>query len=702
MKRSFQAFACAITLSAATCAAAQPAQVIIEGTRYDQRRDDTASTIVVGRDELLAHGDRSVAEVLARVPGITIRAGQDGTSAIRMRGLGNGYTQILLNGVAAPAGFALESLAPELIEKIEIVRSASAELGVQAIAGTVNIVLRKSVARSGRSGKFALDAQGGEPSSSFSGEVSAKRERLSYTVAATAGRTRMLASSVDLEYQGALARETTRRELNIIDTASITPRLNLHLDDGATLSLHGLASINRRRAAGENHETFALLPSAIAHSAVTLIPRASFVQAALSWERQLASGVRAQIDMGVHDSHRRSEFAFAGSAPSAEIHTVAVRIREGGWQGGGKMRTMLPGRHELVLGWEAAHSRRDQTRAGNDTGNPADTRLERYRGVIDRAAAYVQDDWQVDGAWSLSLGLRAEALKTTAGEARTAPVQLSTRILSPILQVLYKPDRARQLRAGVSRTYKAPTMLALMPRRYVVDNNNNETNPDTQGNPALRAETAWGLDAGFDHYFGRDGGKQAMLGVSTFVRSIDDAIVRRLEHDALGWVARQSNGGRALASGWLIEGRAPLVMLWPGWPSIDARFSLARNHSRVRAPGVRATRLDGQEPVSASMGLDYRFSRANMRRLTLGASMTYKKGGMIDWSDTVSSSSTAVRALDLYATWEHAGGMRLRLGVVNLLRRDDRHVLRAGSRMTSVTSKENIGLKFALELVSKR
>jgi len=58
-----------------------------------QRRNDTAAKIVVGRDELLQFGDTAIADVMKRLPGVSV-VGSD----IRMRGLGAGYTQIMVNG----------------------------------------------------------------------------------------------------------------------------------------------------------------------------------------------------------------------------------------------------------------------------------------------------------------------------------------------------------------------------------------------------------------------------------------------------------------------------------------------------------------------------------------------------------------------------------------------------------------------------
>ena len=118
----------------------QRVEVKATASRYDARRDDTASKIVVGSEDLQRYGDTSVLDAFKRVPGITVDGGQ-----VKMRGLGSGYTQILINGERAPAGFTLDSLSPDMIEKIEILRAASAEYSTQSIAGTINIILKKTV-----------------------------------------------------------------------------------------------------------------------------------------------------------------------------------------------------------------------------------------------------------------------------------------------------------------------------------------------------------------------------------------------------------------------------------------------------------------------------------------------------------------------------------------------------------------------------
>ena len=147
--------AAALAACASTAQAQQPAaparaasapatleRVQISGERQSDetraRRYGTASKIVVGREEIERFGDSTVGELLKRLPGVTVQGAPGRGGAIRMRGLGSGYTQILLDGERLPPGFSLDTLDPEQIERIEILRAPTAETGAQAIAGGVH------------------------------------------------------------------------------------------------------------------------------------------------------------------------------------------------------------------------------------------------------------------------------------------------------------------------------------------------------------------------------------------------------------------------------------------------------------------------------------------------------------------------------------------------------------------------------------
>jgi outer membrane receptor for ferrienterochelin and colicin len=157
-------------------------KVEIKGSAaLDIRRNDTATKIVVTQEEILKNGDTSIGEVLKRLPGITLDGVQGRGGNIRMRGLGSGYTSIMLNGEPAPPGFSLDSLTPDMIERIEVMRAATAEFSTQAIAGGINIVLKKAITTAQTEIKAGLQSDHGQPGASVNLQLSDRKGPWSYS-----------------------------------------------------------------------------------------------------------------------------------------------------------------------------------------------------------------------------------------------------------------------------------------------------------------------------------------------------------------------------------------------------------------------------------------------------------------------------------------------------------------------------------------
>ncbi|HEY5800707.1 MAG TPA: TonB-dependent receptor plug domain-containing protein, partial [Burkholderiaceae bacterium] len=189
--RSLQATRLAAALATLCCAGpafasqgSEPPKVMVQGQAggYDARRYDTATKIVVTRDEILKNGDTTLGEALKRLPGVTLGGVQGRGGDIRMRGLGNGYTQILLNGEPSPPGFSLDSLAPDMMERVEIMRAASAEFSAQGIAGAINVVLRKTISTAQRELKLGAGADNGQPGANLNLLVADRDGALSYAL----------------------------------------------------------------------------------------------------------------------------------------------------------------------------------------------------------------------------------------------------------------------------------------------------------------------------------------------------------------------------------------------------------------------------------------------------------------------------------------------------------------------------------------
>jgi outer membrane receptor protein involved in Fe transport len=673
MKTRYYGLAFATACQLAT--AQEMARVEVQSARFDQRREETASTLVLSRAELAAQGDRTLGDALRRLPGITIGTNSAGVSEIRMRGLGNGYTQVLLNGVAAPAGVTLDTLAPEQIERVDIVRSASAELGTQAIAGTINIILRKSVQRA-QEWQLGLEQSPGLLSPRLSSMHSGSSDGWHYALGTVLRQNRQAVNRLRQDVDTALNSErlTAAQAGDITDTLSLTPRAQWQSGSGDTLNIQNLVSLSRRRIGFASQADQISGPAgdfATVGSRFRL--RAAFLRSDLTWQQALAGDRKLEWKLGLSHSPRHTDFDFAGTPAdpqNAITRHVQADIRESGITAGTKATLATVDEHALVLGWDGGWSQRAQSRleqeyGGNDVLHFA--REGHYDGDIRRLAAFAQDEWR-HGPWSLAAGLRWEWLRTSARDLAAPAAAQASKVWSPVLQLLYQLPARDQLRLGLSRTYKAPTMVDLIPRRYTIDSNNSATDPDTQGNPQLRPELAWGLDGGYDHTFGKDG----MLSASAYVRRIDDVTLPTVWQEQGRWITMQSNQGRANSHGIALEARVPLGAL-------TLQANLARNWSRLASVPGPHNRLDQQTPLSASLGLRY-----TQGPLALAAHISHEGGGDSRQSLTNWSSSAPVSKLDWSATWRLDAKRSLRVALDNALHPDTR---------SSVSYRDSDGLR---------
>ena len=169
---------------APTASMAQQAQKVekIEVTGSNIKRVDTetaAPVQVLTREDIERSGQTTVSELLRNLPqnlagGLNDLTGSNsfsaGASTISLRGLGSTATLVLLNGRRiAPYGLAdpnfgqsavvnLDSLPLDVIERIEILKDgASAIYGSEAIAGVVNIILRRDFKGAQAGGAFSMN-----------------------------------------------------------------------------------------------------------------------------------------------------------------------------------------------------------------------------------------------------------------------------------------------------------------------------------------------------------------------------------------------------------------------------------------------------------------------------------------------------------------------------------------------------------------
>lgn len=123
-----------------------------------------SSVSVITREEIDQAGQLSVAELLRTVPGVsfTDAGGFGSNSDMRIRGAESQHTMVLIDGVpvsnttSTRNTFDFSSIAPDMIEQIEVLRGPQSALyGSDAIGGVINIITRQ--AAPGFSGSVSVE-----------------------------------------------------------------------------------------------------------------------------------------------------------------------------------------------------------------------------------------------------------------------------------------------------------------------------------------------------------------------------------------------------------------------------------------------------------------------------------------------------------------------------------------------------------------
>lgn len=689
-------------------------KVEISGAKgYDERRQDTASKIVVTQEDIVRYGDTNIGDVLKRLPGVTIGGVQGRGGAIRMRGLGAGYTQIMLNGEPSPPGFSLDSLSPDNIERIEVIRAATAELSTQSIAGAINIVLKKAIVTAQRELKLGASEENGHYGANASLQLSDKVGKMSYSVSGnlTHGEFGRPDSSTevrtDIDPNKSYAHASKTDSQGKFQSIGISPRINWILENGDVLTSQSFLNVNRftnrnvQSTVTNKTNDYLILNETSNNSSDSTSIRTN-----LNYVRKLADSAKLDMRFGANYNQREGENDSLGTSIGQTLNrTYRSESTDNGFTYGGKYTAPFVEDHALAAGWDGGFSKRSDSSKRNDvlTGSGpirANNTDETYSADVNRLALFVQDEWNYSKALSIYAGVRWEGIDTTSAGSAYKEIKNRSSVLSPILQTLYKIPGSKndQVRLGITRTYKAPDTGRLIPRLFI-SSNNTETSPDSQGNPNLKPELAWGLDAGFEHYL-TDGG---ILSVNFFMRRIEDFTLTTIEkyinqNGESRFVSMPTNSGSASTRGVEFDAKFPLRTLIDDAPAIDFRANLAFNSSKISSVPGPNNRLDSQTPVSANFGMDY---KSDALPLTVGGNLSFQNAGLVRISGNLTNYGIPKRVVDVYALWKFDNKTNLRVALGNALHQDNisssTYTDASGSLVRTSKSPTNVAVRVNLE-----
>ena len=664
-------------------------QVTVSGGRssdMEERRRSVAGKQIYGREELDRNGDTNLGDVLKRLPGVTLggRPGRGGD--VRMRGMGSGYTQVLLNGERPPAGFSMESLSPDQVERIEIMRGPVAEHSTRAIAGTINIILRDGYQQKDNQLKLTDSIEQGRHAPNVSLTVPGKSGSLTWLLTGSIFENRQHDQTEtynrDTRDDGVVLKDQNVLDETIRQSRGIhlTPRLSYKFDNGDLLNFQPFLMANRSDSHSRSDLTQnsglvppdLLQPPEYSLALTNAHSESTFLRGFGNWVHKLGGAAKLDVKFGFGAGHSdsdslRNQYDSAGGLLERFTDTTTVRDRSANT--GGKYSTPIGKDHTLAAGWDLEASNRVETKTSVDQyGVPqfadsgdnltADTR---------RAAVFAQDEWDISSQWSGYAGLRWEGIRTTSSRP-SGDISNTSSVLSPLLHAVYRiPGHERdQVRASLTKSYKAANVQDLIALPSL-SRLNSATRPDRTGNPNLKPELATGLDVAYEHYLGRAG----ILSASGFIRDIDNLIRREIAlldtPTGPRWVSTPSNIGHARTKGIELEAKFQLVELIADAPAIDFRSNYSHFWSSVDGIPGPNNRIDAQPKQTANVGLDYRMKDAP---LTVGGNLNWTPETLIQSSLTQLVYTSRKRSLDAYALWKFDARNQLRISANNLAAED--------------------------------
>jgi iron complex outermembrane receptor protein len=621
----------------------------------EEQRNAATQKTIVDRKEIEALGGLTVGELIRKLPGIDAgEHGADGGMNARARGMSRDGVQFLVNGErpTANARFALTEVGrmpSGELERVEILRGGSAEFGGAAPV-TVNLVMRRPVARAAASVKLAVGQRGSLANGQFTASHGGGDGGFSWLLPLTLNRHAMpVDQSTTRTLAGGALHQTVVQDVEQgrygINEFIVSPRLawrsatgqltlwpSLYYNEGDR-STHTVRSDGTQRHDSEDNSTrIARLRSEAEWRAWggKWTGRVATMQGQRNAERQRQStGV---VDTAWHETERRED----------REHSASLRYD----------RPVGP--HLLSVGLDAVSHRRDDWQALSGA-YASDTR---FAGRARQGTLWLQDEWKLAEALTLTGGLRGErmAIHAQARDSRHGAAD-------PSLALRWEAAPGWVARSSLSGAIRFPKLDELTGVASHSTLANTPLEPDRGGNPWLRPERVANLEVGLERHV--SGG---VWGINTYLRRTQDFIERRTLWEVGRWVDRPTNEGDARH--WGLELSAKLTGDAPWLQGLIGRQGSVRTQftlpcGEVQDAVLGATRTPRDLP-RYQFTLGYEGSLPEWQS-TWGFQWQHQGAARTQVPGEVQATRRSRNLLDAHAVRRITPALNLRLSVQNLL-----------------------------------
>jgi len=537
-------------------------------------KDDDISAVpktIITRDEMLQYGDQSVMDALRRAAGFQLPTlgqgprGGGGASGMRFRG-GAGPT-FLINGEPVQGGprggmSIIDTITPEMIERIEVVKQPSVAQASVASSAVINIILKEPLdSRISGSikigyGKYEDSEKQSKSEQKISLQADGRENQWSYSVSAN----QMWVDNTSLTKTETSA--GTREQSRTVNRSMqmFSPRLQYDLDDQQKL----IAELFYRNIKMDGYS-----------ANQTQDDKNDSIRLNTRYERKdkdLSDKIRLSVERQTETQLTRS--------PQNTIYTDET-IHEYGLAYDG-MRKLDPTR-QIKFGVD--------TRSSNLDSNVSNSLDEQ------RYALYAEGSWRFTDRQTITLGARQEWLN------RSGLVDYQDQHLSPVLAYRFDLTEQWSIQTNLSQAFNSPKTDRLIPNVTVSTDSDagSLNNPDRGGNPDLKPEKISAVESTLA-YDSANGG----MSLTAYHREIKDYIEKVIALEGSRYVERPQNQNQATTYGVELSGRYALKQTDAGHSfMLNGQISTIR--AKVEDEQHNERLVSDVAPYNASAGLSYNF-----------------------------------------------------------------------------------------------
>lgn len=620
-------------------------------------KDDDISAVpktIITRDEMLQYGDQSVMDALRRAAGFQLPTpgqgprGGGGASGMRFRG-GAGPT-FLINGEPVQGGprggmSIIDTITPEMIERIEVVKQPSVAQASVASSAVINIILKEPLdSRISGSikvgyGKYEDSEKQSKSEQKISLQADGRENQWSYSVSAN----QMWVDNTSLTKTETSA--GTREQSRTVNRSMqmFSPRLQYDLDDQQKL----IAELFYRNIKMDGYS-----------ANQTQDDKNDSIRLNTRYERKdkdLSDKIRLSVERQTETQLTRS--------PQNTIYTDET-IHEYGLAYDG-MRKLDPTR-QIKFGVD--------TRSSNLDSNVSN-RLDEQR-----YALYTEGSWRFTDRQTITLGARQEWLN------RSGLVDYQDQHLSPVLAYRFDLTEQWSIQTNLSQAFNSPKTDRLIPNVTVSTDSDagSLNNPDRGGNPDLKPEKTSAVESTLA-YDSANGG----MSLTAYHREIKDYIEKVIALEGSRYVERPQNQNQATTYGVELSGRYALKQTDAGHSfMLNGQISTIR--AKVEDEQHNERLVSDVAPYNASAGLSYNFKPWQLST-SINVSYTPEFTRGLD-GQPYDRTTNQRFGLDLSATKRFTGGWAASLNLNNLLSTDYKERLTNQSDGSLYQARTNQGM----------